>query len=1532
MGLQYEDKVDISGDPPPDRPMTNAQLKGSQARDVNRNRAGPQPVGKGMSPGAQPDSQPKDKPDQQPQPPADAQSQSTPGLTGAQQMQAGEQAQSEKALNYPPNDFNPFHPIDYLKAIAEKPVETYYLGQHIWHALNAIFDPNAISGGLMDMQAQSDAYIKLHPEQATQGNPKIQEANRQALAAAEHPVDPQARQQQDQMVGGILANTADPRYLPMWLVGGPGPKMVAAILGPTIGNAIFDKAPSAGDFAWSLIPAMLLGGKMPAPVEKAMVDAIPGISKLITKVTALKAAQEANQMGAQDREALIKRILDQGAQGAKAVPLAPAFGTAEKALTAEEETALKSDLVKKYGSEIMKGGEYVLSGKDVAMLQEKQLTADMLQRYGTLDPLKVMDNLMRDDAPATMLRNVWTKLFKMPYDFVLHSEAELPLVDPRHHITGLPAAVQAQVHEHWPWTVNMVHEATLGPAGNAASPAISRFRSLVGMKGTNHLTLAKWTQGLRDIAAKEGVDPQELDLLNRSLESSGNEAQTAYLSLSPQMKYVRDSMRFVASGLGMSAEELGTIEGRVNNYWPRVGLLIKEKGGLRAMGSRKGPLTAADRKSRTLGAVETSVSETEARIGAQQLYATVKEANAAVDRQIARVVDDVLRGTPAQEIERHLAGQGVIPAVDRTMLEGIHARSLNGDYAGAKKEAEQYASDLIPHFSENPFDGISKLGRQMDAIASKRAVNDLLSTVGHDGREIATLRPANARAYAALVKQGYRAIDVPGFQHVMVNKEYGDLLEKAQVAVQKGGLNLLQTLADIEGKSVAMIMYSPRIHGMNMALRLGMGFLMHPVEVSNWFAAGMMQKGGLSQFGLQGVTRIGPEPFRMIPRNYGLVPPSTHLGAAGMWADSANSGLGKLFGDIDMQRVPLVKDMQNSPELAKASDGAKAVLGSVKDLLWGKQSDLWSWVSDFGNMMWWVEYSAARRGGMIAPGLEHEAAARYATLRANSWMGHVSPVDSNPNFQALAKTVTFAPNWWRTWGELLTGYYRKAGVGWSKDTIAYVVENEIKTAAAALAFQQMSANVLNGVLSGHTIYQNDPGNWGKVEVTQPWAIEALDAMSKMLDPSHKGLGIDPKTGRDAQGRKLALENPFARQATDTEGLMGMLTSSSQMSPETMFQGALGFGAARTSPVMSALAALGNIDLYRSISSGGTRYVDPNHDTFAGNPLSDILTAAGDLTPFSYISQNIQSQVIQGNVQNVKGPFGIPIPQAVLNSFSGPQLAGDAARSMLVGMTGVNPPYMRSSKTQGVSPTDDQYKNVRDATLKYQTQMTALSTSTLTGQMSPYQWIAAYRQLSIQHSAAMKMAFTNAPEYNNGPLGLTNAWEGLYDKATGTDGVLNSDQLRGLQAQWRSSHSAADYTAVQNELRVNDAKYPMMALYHKTLDAYDNWQADWAKQNGVDVATLQSDLYGYSQVYSDRYASTQWLSAHPDIAQFEAAKKADFESSNSQYGEAGLMYALFFNPTAADRYLGVASGTDAERAQAAQPVEQAVQKQQVPAAP
>ena len=101
-----------------------------------------------------------------------------------------------------------------------------------------------------------------------------------------------------------------------------------------------------------------------------------------------------------------------------------------------------------------------------------------------------------------------------------------------------------------------------------------------------------------------------------------------------------------------------------------------------------------------------------------------------------------------------------------------------------------------------------------------------------------------------------------------------------------------------------------------------------------------------------------------------------------------------------------------------------------------------------------------------------------------------------------------------------------------------------------------------------------------------------------------------------------------------------------------------------------MAALANVDLYRSISSDGFRYIDPNHDTFLGwdqsgphpgTNLADLISAGGDLTPFSGIGQQIQQQVMQGNVDNVN-VFGLPIPKAVLDAFSPGSLGQDAAKS------------------------------------------------------------------------------------------------------------------------------------------------------------------------------------------------------------------------------------------------------------------------------
>jgi hypothetical protein len=1478
-GFDTEDKNPSLGDPSTQTttPLTKKQMQGAQAATVNRTQI---PPGRGNV-GAQPSSNGK-TPDDANQNQDGKQSQDagqqgsaqdTPILGGLEQLgeAAGRGMDASRASADQLLGINPAHNVDWWKHAVESPVESYYFGKHLYNAFyGAFLDPTAIQASVHDIWHQDNAVGWFFRNVVSYAPGPQQIPRALGMTTPEQAATAPAE---------AAAMGADPSNLLYMGAGARGAAMVAKFVLPSIANAIFTDAHSPTDLAWGVLPAIIFGGKLPPSVSAQVEKVAPGALKLIEKFSAAKMAQDANKTGIQNREKMLQELIQTGAMGPKNDVLAKAWGKDMEPL-----------------------------GKEA----ESQLATSLMEKYGTLDVDKLVPQMIREGVSPRMLQNVWTKAYRMPYELTFNAPAEAPLVDPRHHMSTLPAAAQQEMRDGFQWSAHMINQVHLGTSGHDVDPAVSRFRSLLGMQATNDLTEKMWSQHLQKLAGSQATNPQELDLLSRALESSGREQEVAYQALSPQMKAVRDEMRLVAAGIGRKAEEEGIIN-RVANYWPRVGLVVKDGKGFRPLRRAPRVLTTEPTVHRALK-VTTQDLLTESRMQVEQAYATVKEANAAVTRQREYVAQSIINGTPWHEIAAE-TGAG-IPETDYQLIEGMQ-QLVKAQPDVARMEAEDYAKRLIPEFSENPFDGIAKLGQQMRALTSRLAVQDLLAAAGKDGKALAVLRPRNDREFDMLRSQGYRGINVPGFQHVLVNDQYGKLLEDATKAKNLGAF---KKVADLENQAVTMIMFSPRIHGMNMAARLGVAFAMHPMEVSRWFAEGLLQKGGLSQLGLRGVTQIGHDEMRMIPRRYGLVPPNPHTGSyGGGWADSYIAKAGELFADSDIGRVPLVRDMVNSSEVAKASSGAKQVLGTMRDLLWGKQSDLWSWVSDFGNMMWWIEHAAAQRGGMLGSRLSGEEAARYATARANSWMGHVAPFDWNPNVHAALKTVTFAPNWWRTWGELLTGYYRNQGFGWSSDTIKYVVENEIKTALAAVMFQQLSANALNMVLAGHTIYQNDPSNWGKIEITAPWAIEMLNATAL------KGNPIDPKTGRDAKGAKLTWENPLARQMVDTEQLMGLLTSSPKWTPDTLRQGFSSFAAARTSPVMQAIAALGNVDLYRSISADGLRYVDPNADKLVGNPFTDLLTAGGDLTPFSYISSQIQQQVMQGNVGEVQGPFGLPIPQAVTNAFNPGQLGQDAARSFLVGLTGTNPPFMRSSKSQGTSPTDDQYKTVHEIQDKYTQRMNALSTSTLSGQMAPYQWLATYRQLSAQHAAEMQAIFMHAPEYNNGPLGLTNSYEGLYDKATDQNGVLQADRLRSLQQQWRSEHSAADYAAVQGELRHNDSKYPMMALYHKTLDAYHNWQADWCTQNGVDLATLQSDMSGWSTVYNDRNASRQWVTDHPEITQFEAAKKAEFESGSSSYAEAGLMYALFFNPTAADRYLTTTGETPEQ-------VEQAVQQEQVPAAP
>jgi hypothetical protein len=138
------------------------------------------------------------------------------------------------------------------------------------------------------------------------------------------------------------------------------------------------------------------------------------------------------------------------------------------------------------------------------------------------------------------------------------------------------------------------------------------------------------------------------------------------------------------------------------------------------------------------------------------------------------------------------------------------------------------------------------------------------------------------------------------------------------------------------------------------------------------------------------------------------------------------------------------------------------------------------------------------------------------------------------------------------------------------------------------------------------------------------------------------------------------------------------------------------------------------------------------------------------------------------------------------------------------------------------------------------------------------------------------------------------WENLYQKATQTDGSIDYDKLTQLQAEFRADpkNTKDDQRNMDALLHTNDQRYPMLKLYHNTLDQYAQWQQQWATKNNVDLSKLHQDIKGYSASYGDPKASRQFLHQHPELSAYENAKKREWERTPQ-----GMVYALFYGQNA-----------------------------------
>src|SRR5439155_5547121 len=274
MPLAHEDVTpqDITGDPTPTRPLTQKQMAGAQSATVNRTRLGPKgPVGSaGLAGGnGQTEHKPEEgaaKPDQKPE---SGVSPDTPILGGMQQAFEAYQAEADKLLGV-----NPAHGRDWWQHALEQPVETYFMGKHLYNAYyNAFLDPQAIQQSVHDIWHQDSAVGWLLRTSSEQ-SPGTQ------LGAAAFGTTPEGFTEEAAGMG--LPAGADPSNI---AYGGMttirGVKLVASMLGPSAVSAIFADRHSPSDLAWAILPAVLLGVKLPPAVSAQVEKVAPGVSKVL---------------------------------------------------------------------------------------------------------------------------------------------------------------------------------------------------------------------------------------------------------------------------------------------------------------------------------------------------------------------------------------------------------------------------------------------------------------------------------------------------------------------------------------------------------------------------------------------------------------------------------------------------------------------------------------------------------------------------------------------------------------------------------------------------------------------------------------------------------------------------------------------------------------------------------------------------------------------------------------------------------------------------------------------------------------------------------------------------------------------------------------------------------------------------------------------------------------------------------------------------------------------------------------------------
>jgi hypothetical protein len=1464
--------IDIAraGDNDPTYARSAADIQAEVNQRVNQNRRGPEagaPVEAPARKGGNTDPQPEA---------ADAKQSANPmgdffgglgsGLSGLWNQRPFQEQHS-----------NPFSPVDWAKMQADDAWMAYQVGRKSYDALTSFFNPDGgpYQNSIHNYWEQDDAWHRFSqilgsnlvkstvPLAHLPQVPAELGMAKDVLTGKAGPDQAAAQQRKaeeqdvEQLPAG-LAETAQVGVMPEGALG-----KAAAFIGIPAARAGLESNPDdmARNVAWAALTGMILGGgHIPEGMREPLSKAFGKWPEVETFVRGLLKTQKQGARNAADPNSTHVQdyISQQLARGG--------FPGSEKVIAAQRKGEQTLSFVRDAEGNLIQKRD-----------QRKREALKALKKFGVKSVADVIHDAEDGNITGQYAKRVadnWKGL-GLPYDLEAHYAPDDPLRDPRRSLLEIHNSGNEVLgdwaHEHLDSVHHMLHQVQTGVFSSEGSPMQAVLRSLAGLHQGTKYVVDRYLKTGTALLGQSGVTGRQLI---KAVEDKGT-----YDALPPEARMWVDSWRLISNSLRTQAKDTPYAEHFVGNYFPRI-----EQLGERAFQGAGPILRGANKRHR---GIQIGRDPASGQLVASPQYNTLEEA--AKDRQTSR----------ANFLERITDPLKDVPGSFKRDPEVKRLRELLGSNPEeAKAGLEKIAKAAYPDLEQNPFKTIERyLHRQVSAIHSHQALQQLENLhIKADpktglGGPAAIAKSTDTRLMKTLMDRGYQDIDNFRLQNHLVHPKLADALGRYinHVDNAKGlrGNVFFRKALELERESLGLIMFSPAIHGLNMAGRLGFAGLMNPLEMTHY----LLNRKGLTPHQMDRASfELRREAF-----NAGFMP---HAGGHGYMKNLTNA-MHDAWGDTGDQMA----------EEAQAPEGKlRGLLHGVKT--WKDPVDdyFWKQINDFGVMMYHLEKKSAQRHG-----LSEEESRLWAARRANSWAGIVQPEDTNPVVHDLMRTAFFAPNWWRTWAELMVPIYRRSGIEMTPQMVRMAAYQGAKTIAAAVAFQKLTGNALNMLFSGHLQKDNLPGNQDKIELTAPWLddFSHLDLSGNGIVPmvpgTQAGLALGSATqdllkaspAAGPHGGRRSIENPLGRFQRDIEGAAGLQSGHPDWQSGDLSDGMSKFLVSRLSPVVDGAAALTNVDLYRSATSQPlqARAIDP--DRGAGSlSWQNAVYAAIYLSPMgSQLADQVARATSQGQDPNqqVPGPFGTKMPKSwdsILKSTG-----SSLEKGLFSWMTGVNPPYDYAQRSRGQTPSDVDYQHAREYQQQYRSEMGKASAKALGGVTPPNEWLTNYHKLSQQHHDRMEALYKNAPYYVNGPDGMIHDYEALAQEATAPDGSVDLNKLHHLQGEFRQKHSAEELQAMDQLLGQNDQRYPMLKLYHQTMGAYGKWQEQWASQNGVDIGTLRQEISEYGALYGQSAESRRYLAQHRELARYEQAKRRQWESS-----PAGLMYGLFYNSSTVARYM------------------------------